>query len=200
MPKVTVKERIQKRMGKPFREIILENIPLGTGRYEAARILEDLCEKHREPDEPKIKVLHSTLWYTIKRSIESGELCEVENDPSSPPLFHFNCGKSKHVTHRKHTGKPDEILCSWTCGECGHEWQETKKTRTPEMMAVRSKSCPKCQEHGVSTFGKILLEFEYEGQKVMKAVVEIDGKPRESFVDSMMNPCPSPFEKETIPC
>lgn len=200
MARTTLKQLLENRLDKPFRSIIIENIPLGTGRYEAARILEELCEKHREPDQEFIKVLHSTLWYAVKKAIETGELCETPGDPDSKPLFYFGHNKSRHITTRKPEQKNMEIDCTWTCTVCEREWHTVKVVESLEMMTVRSQSCSQCQKRGVNTFGKIILKFEHEGIQATKAVVTIDGKPRESFVDDMLEPIESPFTKETVLC
>lgn len=198
MPRTTLKQQLEQRIGKPFRSIILENLQLGTGRYEAARILEDLCQRHRGPDQEHIKVLHSTLWYAIKKAIEAGELCEVEGDPDSNPLFYFNHGKVRHVTVLNFEQKMLEIDCEWECTECGRVWHTVKKTESLDMMTLRSQSCSECAKKGINTFGKVILRFEHEGISAVKAVVDIDGKPRESFVDDMMNPIESPFVENTV--
>lgn len=198
MPRATLKKRLEERLGKPLRSIILEHVPLGTGRYEAARILEAECNKHRKEDEEKIKVLHSTLWYTIKKSIENGELCEVHGDAQSPPIFYFNHDKKKHVTKKKDEVDDKQVNCSWSCTQCGHEWNSTKNVESFDLMAVRSQSCPECNKKKINTFGKIVLDFDHGGVHARKAVILINGKPRESFVDNDMNPVESPFERQAV--
>lgn len=196
MGRKLISKAIEERVGKPFRQIVKENLTLGIGRYEAAARLETLCKKHRKDNEDHIKVLHSTLWYTIKRMIVTGELCEVEGDPSTPPIFDFNHGRKEYIYNKQNDPTRIKIESEWHCSICNHQWREESEIKSLDMMCVRSKSCPECERKGSNSFGKVVLQFEHEGIRARKAVCLSGGRNKESFIDEQDNPCSSPFESE----